>query len=323
VGPLTKEFIKIDKDLIKTLAKGCLSCNTTHAEPAFCKAEKKLDDGTKLKFCLTGDEWTQKYQEDGRVIKSGFSKDLGDEGGAVLILVISLVFLCIALYYIVKLLHYLVLSSGRAEADGDGQNKFVQITQKILRFNGFVSILFGMVMTIAVQSSSIVTSTLTPIVALGIISVEDMLPLTLGANIGTTCTAFLAAIVTEKKSAIMISVCHLFFNIFGIAIFYPAPFMRRIPIKIAYRVGDHVLKYKWFGPFYICLVFVVVPLLLFLCSLALDLGVGGIILNVIFDSAIVIGTFLLVAKLDRVVEFCTARFGKGAQEAPQEMANTA
>merc|ERR1719262_359448 len=114
---------------------------------------------------------------------------------------------------------------------------------------------------------------------------------TLGANIGTTCTAFLAAIVTEKKNAIMISVCHLFFNLFGIAIFYPAPFMRRIPIKIAWRVGDHVLKYKWFGPFYIVLVFVAVPLLLFLCSLALDLGVGGIILNVIFDSAIVIGTF--------------------------------
>merc|ERR1719428_2822129 len=202
VGPLTKEFIKIDKDLIKTLAKGCLSCNATHVEPMFCKAEKKLDNGDKLKFCLSGEDWTQKYEEDGRIIKSGFAKDLGDEGGAVLILVISLIFLCIALYYIVKLLHYLVLSSGRAEAEGDQtETKFVKMTRKILRFNGFVSILFGMVMTIAVQSSSIVTSTLTPIVALGIISVEDMLPLTLGANIGTTCTAFLAAIVTEKKNA--------------------------------------------------------------------------------------------------------------------------
>jgi sodium-dependent phosphate cotransporter len=154
--------------------------------------------------------------------------------------------------------------------------------------------------------------------------VEDMLPLTLGANIGTTCTAFLAAIVTEKKSAIMISVCHLFFNIFGIAIFYPAPFMRKIPIKIAYRVGDHVLKYKWFGPFYIALVFVVVPLLLFLCSLALDLGVGGIILNVVFDSAIVIGTIVMVAKLDRIVDFVrNLRSSKNAQEAQPELPSSA
>jgi sodium-dependent phosphate cotransporter len=317
VGPLTKEFIKIDKDLIKTLAKGCLSCNATHVEPMFCKAEKKdKETGDKIKFCLTGEDWTQKYEEDGRIIKSGFAKDLGDEGGAVLILVLSLVFLCIALYYIVKLLHYLVLSSGRAEGDGDQETKFVRITRKVLRANGCVSILFGMVMTIAVQSSSIVTATLTPVVALGIISVEDMLPLTLGANIGTTCTAFLAAIVTEKKNAIMISLAHLFFNIFGIAIFYPAPFMRRIPIKIAYRVGDHVLKHKWFGPFYICLVFIVVPLLLFLCSLALDLGVGGIILNVIFDTAIVIGAFVLVDKFDHIVTAITK--GRSAQSQQEQ-----
>jgi len=172
-------------------------------------------------------------------------------------------------------------------------------------------------MTIAVQSSSIVTSTLTPVVALGIITVEDLLPLTLGANIGTTCTAFLAAIVTEKKEAIMISLCHLFFNIFGIFVFYPWPVMRQIPIRIAYRVGDHVIKFKWFGVFYICLVFIAVPLLLFLCSLALQLGVGGIILNIIFDTAIIVGTCLLIAKLDRVVEFISSRMGKQAAQADQ------
>merc|ERR1719248_148841 len=67
------------------------------------------------------------------------------------------------------------------------------------------------------------------------------------------------------------------------------------------------------------LVFVAVPLLLFLCSLALDLGVGGIILNVIFDSAIVIGTFVLIAKLDRIVAFISKfRSVKNDQEAPND-----
>merc|ERR1719428_567235 len=310
VGPLTKQFIKIDKDLIKTLAKGCLSCNATHVEPAFCKAEKKDDDGEKIKFCMAGDDWTQKYEEDGRVIKSGFAKDLGDMGGAVLILVLSLIFLCIALYYIVKLLHYLVLSSGRAEAQGDQtETKFVRITRKILRYNGFVSILFGMLMTISVQSSSIVTSALTPVVALGIISVEDMLPLTLGANIGTTCTAFLASIVTESKNAVQISLCHLFFNIIGILIFYPAPRMRAIPINMAWKMGDHVVKFKWFGPFYIFFVFVLIPLLLFLCSLAISLGIGGIILNVFLDTIIVVGAFYFLAKFDNAMEFLAKRTG--------------
>merc|ERR1719405_417236 len=97
---------------------------------------------------------------------------------------------------------------------------------------------FGMTMTIMVQSSSITTSALTPLVALGIISVEDMLPLTLGANIGTTCTAFLASIVTEKKNAIQIALCHLFFNIFGILIWFPVPFMRRAPLKICHILAE-------------------------------------------------------------------------------------
>lgn len=39
-------------------------------------------------------------------------------------------------------------------------------------------------MTILVQSSSIFTSTLTPLAGLGVISLERVYPLTLGSNIG-------------------------------------------------------------------------------------------------------------------------------------------
>merc|ERR1712050_305002 len=102
-----------------------------------------------------------------------------------------------------------------------------------------------MFVTILVQSSSITTSTLVPLVALGIITVEDMLPLTLGANLGTTCTAFLASIVTEKKNAIQIALCHLWFNIFGILIWFPVPLMRSVPLKLARLLGERTAWYKW------------------------------------------------------------------------------
>ena len=46
-------------------------------------------------------------------------------------------------------------------------------------------------MTFLVQSSSVFTSALTPLVGLGVISVERVYPLTLGSNIGTTTTALL------------------------------------------------------------------------------------------------------------------------------------
>ena len=113
-------------------------------------------------------------------------------------------FLCFALYWIVRILHYLVLSSGRRVGENGEQTTFMKVTQKVLGMNPILSIIYGMLMTITVQSSSIVTSTLTPLVALDIITLEQMLPLTLGANIGTTCTAFIASVVSGSQDAIQV-----------------------------------------------------------------------------------------------------------------------
>lgn len=59
---------------------------------------------------------------------------------------------------------------------------------------GYLALVVGAVMTFLVQSSSVFTSTLTPLVGLGVISVERVYPLTLGSNIGTTTTALLGDI---------------------------------------------------------------------------------------------------------------------------------
>merc|ERR1712139_643529 len=197
-------------------------------------------------------------------------------------------------------LHHLVLSSGRVQSTDGGETPFVRYTRKVLRISPYLSILFGMLLTICVQSSSIVTSTLTPVVALGIISVEDMLPLTLGANIGTTCTAFLAAIVTEKKNSIQIALCHLWFNIFGILIWYPVPIMRKIPLKIAGILAERTAWYKWFGTYYILTFFVLFPLLLFAFSFAIDLGAGGVFLNILLDVLLIIGILVATWKIDKL-----------------------
>jgi sodium-dependent phosphate cotransporter len=57
----------------------------------------------------------------------------------------------------------------------------------------YLYILSGVLLTFAVQSSSIVLSILTPIVAIGVISVERAYPITAGANLGTTITGLIAA----------------------------------------------------------------------------------------------------------------------------------
>jgi sodium-dependent phosphate cotransporter len=50
-----------------------------------------------------------------------------------------------------------------------------------------------------------------------------MYPLTLGANIGTTVTGFLAAIVSANVNSLQVALAHLFFNLSGIVIWYPIP----------------------------------------------------------------------------------------------------
>ena len=176
---------------------------------------------------------------------------------------------------IVKTLHTIVLQ-------GKGRGRILDLLVNTITKNGSLSILFGMLLTISVQSSSITTSTLTPLVGLSIISLEQMLPLTLGANLGTTCTAFMASLVTESKNSVQIAVCHFIFNATGVTIFYPIQKVRQLPIEGAKRLGKLVTHYKWFSVFYTSYVFVIVPLILFGISFLFNGNVLPSILGTIF-----------------------------------------
>lgn len=146
--------------------------------------------------------------------------------------------------------------------------KFIQ---RALNMNGYLAILVGTGITIVLQSSSVVTSALTPLVGVGVLSLEGMLPLTLGSNIGTCVTAILASLATNSPNSITASLCHLFFNVFGTLTFYPIKFMRNLPLNSARWLGNTVYKYRWFGFVYMAFVFLIIPgyllLLVELCSM--------------------------------------------------------
>lgn len=174
-----------------------------------------------------------------------------------LMLFVSLLILCLCLMFIVKLLHSLLRGS------------IAKVIRKVVNddfpgccayFTGYVAILVGAGLTMLVQSSSIFTSSLTPLVGLGIISLDRMYPLTLGSNIGTTTTGLLAAIVQEDnmRESLQVAICHLFFNLSGILLFYPIPFMR-FPIGMAKFLGTTTAKYRWFALMYLFLMFFVFP----------------------------------------------------------------
>merc|ERR1719238_638417 len=129
----------------------------------------------------------------------------------------------------------------------------------------------GLGITICVQSSSITTSALTPLVGVGVINIERMYPTVLGANIGTCITGVLAALAADgSKLAITLQVayCHLLFNISGIALFYVVWPLRWVPINAAKYLGNTTAEYKWFALAYLFVCFFLIPAIFFALSVA-------------------------------------------------------
>ncbi|MBD3258790.1 hypothetical protein GF377_10180, partial [candidate division GN15 bacterium] len=106
------------------------------------------------------------------------------------------------------------------------------------------------------QSSSITTSLVVPLIGAGVISLQQIFPYVLGANIGTTITAFLASFATGRADSISVAFAHLFFNIYGIVIFWP---LRQIPIRLAYKMAELTQRSKLIPIAYILVVFFAIP----------------------------------------------------------------
>ncbi len=130
------------------------------------------------------------------------------------------------------------------------------VIDKYLFGKPLMALLLGMMITAVIQSSSVTTSFIVPLVGAGLVALEQVFPYTLGANIGTTVTAILAALVMKSQGGVQIAFAHLLFNIFGILIWYP---LRVVPISLARLVGKAVAKHRWLAFVYIAVIFVIIP----------------------------------------------------------------
>merc|ERR1712087_623383 len=81
-----------------------------------------------------------------------------------------------------------------------------------------------------------------------------------------TVTGLLASLVSGKVEALQVALAHLFFNLTGIAIWYPIPFMRKVPLEGARALGKWTRRSRAIPPVYIIIVFFVIPLLLLALS---------------------------------------------------------
>ncbi len=133
-----------------------------------------------------------------------------------------------------------------------------RVLNSALEKSGLIGIVVGILLTVSVQSSSITTSLLVPMIAAGVLTLRNAFPITLGANIGTTITALLAALVTGSWG-LVIALVHLVFNLAATALLYPLPLTRDIPVKCAQWLAKLTLKNRFYALAYIVVTFIVIP----------------------------------------------------------------
>ena len=307
---LNQDFLQSNSILVTTFCtnlKSRLDCISVFISPQIDKSVLKCwgvgecQDERLLKVWCHDDD-----DDDNSTAKCDFLLNvdgIGDTTVGVILLLTSLILLSICLILIVKLLRSLL------------QGTLADLIKKCINsdlpkpfgpLTGYLAIVSGAVLTFLVQSSSVFTSTLTPLVGVGLITLERVYPLTLGANLGTTTTALLAAFASDPSNAaqfrasIQIALCHLFFNLTGVLLFYPAPCMRW-PLNMSRCLGRTTAKYRWFAVFYLLLMFFALPAAVLTLSLAGTTAFLVVSAPLIVVSGLIIVINVLQRKVPKVL----------------------
>jgi len=99
--------------------------------------------------------------------------------------------------------------------------------------NPFAGLAAGVLFTVLVQSSSTTTATIVAVVGSGALSVQDAVPMIMGANIGTTVTNTLVSLGSlsrraEFRRAFAAATVHDFFNLLAVATLLPLELSTRV-----------------------------------------------------------------------------------------------
>jgi solute carrier family 34 (sodium-dependent phosphate cotransporter) len=166
------------------------------------------------------------------------------------VLIVSVLITFAMLAGIVKILRSLVLA------------KVESFFDEHLFKNAGRAMVFGLLLTVAVQSSSITTSLIIPLAGAGILKLAQILPYTLGANVGTTVTAILAALSTGRIEAVTVAFAHLLFNLMGIGLLWPIPRIRAVPVRVSEWLAELSMRNRAIPFAFILAIFFALPLVL-------------------------------------------------------------
>ncbi len=176
---------------------------------------------------------------------------------SVLILIISFGFLFVS----IKLLTWII----KKTIIGESKNRL----QSFVFGKPIQSFSWGVLLTAAIQSSSVTTSILVPLAAADKIKLRNAFTFIIGANVGTTLTALIAA-GFRSEAAATIAIAHLLFNLTGVVIFMSLPILRKLLVHFVKEFSYAIAKYRVIGLAYIIIMFFLLPFLLISLNRNLD-----------------------------------------------------
>ena len=171
----------------------------------------------------------------------------------ILLIVFGIAVIFVAITVIGKLLKKLMV--GRAKV----------IMHNAIGKGPLTGIFSGAVITVLVQSSSTTTSLMVPLAGSGVFRLKQIYPFTLGANIGTTITALLAATAISGETAVFalqIALVHLIYNSSAVVLIYGIKNLRKLPVRGALWLARVATENKAIALLYIMGVFFALPALL-------------------------------------------------------------
>ncbi|ESQ15021.1 MAG: Na/Pi symporter [Thiohalocapsa sp. PB-PSB1] len=180
----------------------------------------------------------------------GLFKGLPDMIGAVLTIVVGIALIIFSVLFLGKLLQRVMTGKAKAMVD------------KSIGRGPISGVATGTAITVLVQSSSTTTSLVVPLAGAGALTTRQVFPFTMGANIGTTITALLAATSITgayQVFALQIALVHLLYNVFGVLLFMLVPWLKDTPIWSAEWLGNKTESNRIWAFGYILGVFFMLP----------------------------------------------------------------
>lgn len=163
-----------------------------------------------------------------------------------IVLIVAIVLLFAIVKFISGLLYKKLIGNARAQF------------QSVVFDTPLRSFGWGFLLTSTIQSSSLTTSLIVPLAATSKVNMKRAFQFVMGANLGTTITALLAALF-KSEAAVSLAIAHFLFNLSGVILFMAVPGLRNIPLYLADRIGSISLRWKLTAFAYVLLIFFILP----------------------------------------------------------------